>query len=63
MPNHYLKLDVLKLHLVVMYDSQSESCILAKNAGKFKRRVYDSETAYLFEPVNNTNLFLKISDL
>jgi hypothetical protein len=34
-----------------------------KKAGKFKRRVYDSETAYLFGPVDNTNLFLKISDL
>ena len=40
------------------------SCwICSKNAQKFKRRVYDSETAYLFGPVNKTNLFLKISDL
>ena len=39
MPNHYLKLEVLKLHLVVMYGSQSESCILEKNERKFKLKV------------------------
>ena len=37
--------------------------VVAKNAQKFKWQVKDSKIAYLFLPVNNTNLFLKISDL
>ena len=53
MPNHYLKLKVLKLHLFYV------AKIHINSNDEFK----DSETAYLFELVNNTNLFLKISDL
>ena len=30
---------------------------VTKKAEKFKRQVFFSEMAYLFEPVNNTNLF------
>ena len=63
----YLKLEFLKLRFVCFCfaaDFQANPTdISSKKAGKFKRQDSDSETAYLFEPENNTKLFLKISDL
>ena len=66
MPNHYLKLECLKLHLFVLVlqliFSVTPLTSVAKKSGKIQTMSL-SETAYLFEPVNNTNLFLRISDL
>ena len=40
-----------------MSDSQATLVHVANKVRRFKWPVYDSETAYLFEPVNIANLF------
>ena len=59
MPNHYLTYHYLTFWDKSPLTQKRRSCEVAKNAQKFKQHVQDCEMAYLFEPANSTNRFLK----
>ena len=61
MPNHCLEVEFLKLHFVCFCfaaDYQANPTDISnKKSRKIQTTSFFSEMAYLFEPVNNTNLF------